>query len=156
MADFRHIVRLRDTDLKGSYVVERALRNIKGIGHTISRAVRIQAGLPDNKKLGDLSDAEIKKLDEVISNFSSLGFRDYILNRRNDLESGENKHLTSTELVLESRNDIAFMKSIRSYKGIRHGAGLKVRGQRTKSTGRKGTSVGVRKKSAPAKAGGAA
>ena len=35
------------------------------------------------------------------------------------------------------------MKKIKSYKGMRHAHGLKVRGQRTKGTGRKGKTLGV-------------
>jgi small subunit ribosomal protein S13 len=38
------------------------------------------------------------------------------------------------------------MKNIKSWKGVRHSLGLKVRGQRTKCTGRTGRSVGVKKK----------
>jgi hypothetical protein len=38
------------------------------------------------------------------------------------------------------------MKKIKTHKGIRHHWGLKVRGQRTKTTGRRGATVGVTKK----------
>jgi small subunit ribosomal protein S13 len=38
------------------------------------------------------------------------------------------------------------MRDIRTWKGIRHSLGLKVRGQRTRTTGRKGRAVGVAKK----------
>jgi small subunit ribosomal protein S13 len=38
------------------------------------------------------------------------------------------------------------MKDIRTWKGIRHSLGLKVRGQRTRTTGRSGKAVGVKKK----------
>ena len=44
------------------------------------------------------------------------------------------------------KSDIDFMTDIRSWKGIRHSLGLKVRGQRTRTTGRKGRAVGVAKK----------
>jgi small subunit ribosomal protein S13 len=37
------------------------------------------------------------------------------------------------------------MRKMRCYKGIRHETGQKVRGQRTKSTGRTGMTVGVKK-----------
>jgi len=43
-------------------------------------------------------------------------------------------------------DDINMMRKIRCYKGIRHETGQKVRGQRTKSTGRTGSTVGVSKK----------
>jgi small subunit ribosomal protein S13 len=38
------------------------------------------------------------------------------------------------------------LKKIRAYRGLRHERGLKVRGQRTKSTGRRGSTVGVSRK----------
>ncbi|HOW33966.1 MAG TPA: 30S ribosomal protein S13, partial [Methanoregulaceae archaeon] len=42
--------------------------------------------------------------------------------------------------------DINLLRKIRCYRGIRHETGQKVRGQRTKSTGRTGLTVGVKKK----------
>jgi small subunit ribosomal protein S13 len=48
-------------------------------------------------------------------------------------------------------DDINRMRRTRSYKGIRHDKGKKVRGQRTRSNGRKGLAVGVvKKREAPA------
>jgi small subunit ribosomal protein S13 len=44
------------------------------------------------------------------------------------------------------KTDIDFMTDIRTWKGVRHSLGLKVRGQRTRTTGRKGRAVGVAKK----------
>jgi small subunit ribosomal protein S13 len=43
-------------------------------------------------------------------------------------------------------DDVNRMRKMRSYRGIRHETGQKVRGQRTKSTGRTGTTVGVKRK----------
>jgi len=48
--------------------------------------------------------------------------------------------------------DIEQMKNIKSWKGYRHAYGLKVRGQRTKTTGRAGKALGVKKKDLQAKA----
>ncbi len=45
-------------------------------------------------------------------------------------------------------DDINLLKKIRAYRGIRHETGQKVRGQRTKSTGRTGLIVGVKRKKA--------
>jgi small subunit ribosomal protein S18e len=44
------------------------------------------------------------------------------------------------------REDLERMKKIRCHKGLRHFWGLKVRGQHTKSTGRRGACMGVVKK----------
>jgi small subunit ribosomal protein S13 len=65
------------------------------------------------------------------------------VNRRKDLRDGDDKHLISNRLTITVKRDIERMKKMRSYKGIRHQLGLKVRGQRTKSTGRGGLVIGV-------------
>ena len=72
----------------------------------------------------------------------------YLINRRNDFETGENKHLTTSDLDLKKEFDIKRLRKIKSYKGIRHAAKLPVRGQRTKSHFRKnrGKSGGIKKK----------
>ena len=66
--------------------------------------------------------------------------------RRRDIESGKDLHKIGSDLALQTRNDIDKMRRIKSWRGFRHTHGLKVRGQRTKTTGRKGKAVGVKKK----------
>ena len=66
-----------------------------------------------------------------------------MLNRRKDPQTGRDLHLLASDLTLAQREDIDIMKETRSWKGERHARGLKVRGQRTKTTARKGRSVGV-------------
>src|SRR5213076_1268622 len=61
-------------------------------------------------------------------------------------------HLTGADVEIRRRDDINRMKMIRSYKGVRHETGQKVRGQRTRSNGRTGLTVGVTKKAALAAA----
>ena len=63
-----------------------------------------------------------------------------------DPETGKDVHLTGSDLDLSVKRDIDLMKEIRSWKGERHARGLKVRGQRTKTTARRGRSIGVSKK----------
>jgi small subunit ribosomal protein S13 len=70
----------------------------------------------------------------------------WMLNRQKDLVTGENKHLLGQDILLTLREDLNTLKKIRCYRGIRHERGLKVRGQRTKSTGRRGSTIGVSKK----------
>ena len=45
-----------------------------------------------------------------------------------------------------NQEDVNRMKKTRSYKGIRHESGHKVRGQRTSSNGRRGSTIGVVRK----------
>jgi small subunit ribosomal protein S13 len=62
--------------------------------------------------------------------------------------TGETKHLFGGDVTLANDEDINLLRKIRCYKGVRHETGQKVRGQRTKSTGRTGKTVGVSKKKA--------
>jgi ribosomal protein S13 len=73
----------------------------------------------------------------------------WLLNRRKDLETGRALHFIGPDLTLRIMADITFMREMRSWKGTRHSLGLKVRGQRTKTTGRSGRVVGVVKKKLP-------
>ncbi|HEU17487.1 MAG TPA: 30S ribosomal protein S13, partial [Methanolinea sp.] len=70
----------------------------------------------------------------------------WMVNRPRDIYTGEKKHLFGTEVLTTLDEDVNLMRKIRCYRGIRHETGQKVRGQRTKSTGRTGTTVGVRRK----------
>ena len=54
--------------------------------------------------------------------------------------------LMGMDLSMTLREDLDLMKKMRSYKGIRHERGLRVRGQKTRSTGRTGAIVGVSRK----------
>ena len=54
---------------------------------------------------------------------------------------------------LKIKEDIQREMKIKSWRGVRHSLGLKVRGQRTRTTGRKGGPVGVARR-AVAEAGG--
>ncbi|MCX6642763.1 MAG: 30S ribosomal protein S13, partial [Candidatus Bathyarchaeota archaeon] len=55
-------------------------------------------------------------------------------------------HLLASDLDMRTKDEIDLMKETRSWKGERHARGIKVRGQHTKTTARKGRSVGVSKK----------
>jgi small subunit ribosomal protein S13 len=74
-----------------------------------------------------------------------------MLNRQKDLVSGEDIHVISNDLIDILRLDVEREKKTRSYRGIRHYLGLPVRGQRTKTSGRGGATIGVSKKKAKQK-----
>jgi small subunit ribosomal protein S13 len=69
-----------------------------------------------------------------------------MVNRPKDVYSGEPKQLFGTDLRMAFDEDVNRMRKIRCYRGILHETGQKVRGQRTKSTGRTGVTVGVKRK----------
>jgi small subunit ribosomal protein S13 len=153
--DFKHIVRIANTDLDGNKAIQQALRKIKGISFMFSSAVCNISGIDGTKKAGVLSEDEIKKLGDIIESPLKFNIPEWLFNRRKDVIDGTTKHLLTGDLKFQQENDIKILKKIKCYRGSRHSAGLPVRGQRTKSNFRKNKgklSLGVKKK-AGAKAG---
>jgi len=144
--EFQHIIRFAGTDVKGTQPVTYALTNVKGIGIKLANAIIEKAGVDPATRMGLLSSAEVEKIQEIITNPVKYDIPIWLLNRRKNLETGKDIHLLSSDLVLQTKNDIDQMKKVRSWKGFRHSYGLKVRGQRTRTTGRKGKAIGVKKK----------
>ena len=144
--EFKHMVRIARRDVDGNKPVVNALADIKGVGVALSGAVCKKMGLDLNQKIGYLSDNKINEIEEAIRDPKKYDVPEWMLNRRNDYETGKTEHLIESDLMMRLRDDLNRMKKIRSYKGRRHEVGLPVRGQRTKSTFRKGSSVGVRRR----------
>ncbi|MGB9135359.1 MAG: 30S ribosomal protein S13, partial [Candidatus Bathyarchaeia archaeon] len=144
--EFRHITRIAEKDLNGTQKVAPALSRVKGIGVSLADSIVRKAGVNPETRLGFLSEQEIEKLEDVITNPTKHGLPEWLFNRQKDLETGKNIHITGSELVLQEKTDIDLMKTTKSWKGYRHSYGLKVRGQRTRCTGRKGKAIGVKKK----------
>ena len=109
--------------------------------NTILNVLKINPG----QRIGYLLPEQIKSIENVIKNPSTSNFPSWFLNRRKDVETGEDKHLITSDIAFTVRNDIEREKTSGSWRGIRHMFGLKVRGQRTRCTGRKGGAVGVAK-----------
>ena len=144
--EFQHIIRFAGTDLEGTQPVTYALTSIKGVGIKLANAVIEKSGISPEARMGFLSSADVEKIEDIITNPVKYGIPIWLLNRRKDVETGNDIHLLGSDLILQTKNDIDQMKKIRSWKGFRHSYGLKVRGQRTKTTGRKGKAIGVKKK----------
>lgn len=142
------VVRILSQDIEGGMSVFSGLTKIKGISWSFANAVCKALEFNKSKKIGSLSNEEIKKITEFVENPDVLPF---ILNRRFEFESGENKHVTGADLDLKKEFDIKRLKKIKSYRGIRHGAGLPVRGQRTKSNFRRQRKKGSGIKKKPKK-----
>lgn len=131
---FKSLIRISNTDIDANSKVYKGLTSIKGISWAVSNAICNKLSLNKNKKISELTEEEIKKIEEFIKNPEIY---DFLKNRQKDLESGISKHLTGADLSLQNEFDIKRMKKIKSYKGIRHSLGQPVRGQRTKSHFRK-------------------
>ena len=146
MEEFRYIVRIIGTDIDGKKKLPYGLLKIKGINKRLADAIVKVSGFNLEMQAGYLSDGDIKKLESIIKDPSRYGVPVWFLNRRKDLETGKDFHLTGPDLTLSNRADVKRMVENRSWKGVRHSLGLKVRGQKTRTTGRAGRVVGVRRK----------
>ena len=143
--DFKYIVRVANTNLDGNATVPQGLTGIKGIGIRLGITITDKLGLPRTKRMGDLTDNEEEKLVNLVEQLNKE-VPPWMVNRRKDFETGEDLHIKSAEIQSVFRDDLNRLKKIRSYRGIRHEQGQKVRGQRTRANGRSGMTVGVMRK----------
>lgn len=144
------IVRIMQKDIEGKCTVYAGLAKIKGVSWSLSNAVCRKLKIPREKKIGSLTENEIKKIEEFLKNPELPGF---LFNRQKDFETGQNKHLTGSNLELRKDFDIKRLKKIKSYRGLRHMLNLPMRGQRTKSHFRRNRAKGsgIKKKNKPQK-----
>ena len=143
---FRDMVRMLATNVDGRKPLYLALCAISGIGRRFAHAVARRAGLDPLRRAGTLTPAEEEKIISIIQNPAEHGIPIWMLNRRFDRATGKDLHWAGTDLSSNLRNDIERMKKMKMKRGIRHSFHLKVRGQCTKSTGRRGVAVGVERK----------
>jgi small subunit ribosomal protein S13 len=140
--DIRYFVRIGQTDLDGTKSVERALTELNGIGTRAARVITEKAGVDRRATFGALDDDVIENVVEHVESFAD-DVPEWMVNHQKDYFSGESTHEIGNDLQLTRRQDINRMKMIDSYRGVRHKRGQKVRGQRTKSTGRTEGTIGV-------------
>ena len=147
-SNFREKVFFRKlrSQVDGNSKVEHGLTQIRGIGRRFAQAIVRIAEINPDMRIGAIPEKDLNRLEEIILDPVTNGVPAWMVNRKNDLVTGENLHIIGNKLELSVKRDIDRMKRIRSYKGVRHHQGLKVRGQKTKSTGRHGLVVGVVRK----------
>jgi len=143
---FKEIIRILRTNIDGTLPIQFGLVKIKGVGLRFSQALLRIANIDPTIRIGLISEKDIKRIEEIIEDPIKNGIPNWMVNRQKDLRTGEYLHITGPRLELTVKRDIERMRRLRSWKGYRHGFGLKVRGQRTRSTGRKGLVVGVIRK----------
>ena len=144
-------------DIPGEKKMLIGLTQIKGIGHSFATAILDTLKINTNSNIGNLTESDVQAIEKLITDPVSGNFPAWFLNRRKDIETGANLHLLTSDIPFTLRNDIERERITASWRGYRHLSGLKVRGQRTRTSGRKGGAVGVAKggMAAPVKKGGA-
>lgn len=142
---FKHVVRIADTDLDGNKPLLFALTGVTGIGIRMAQCIINELNLDPEKKIGELEEENIKKLKKFIEQEIEK-LPPWLLNRRKDPHSGKDLHLLAKDVELARMLDVDNLIKIRCYRGMRHARGKKVRGQRTRTTGRRGRTIGVQRK----------
>jgi small subunit ribosomal protein S13 len=143
--EYRHIVRIVGNDIPGERKIIIGLTQIKGIGYNFATAITDTLKINTNSNIGNLTDANVQAIEKLITDPIGGNFPIWFLNRRKDIETGGDLHLLTSDIPFTLRNDIERERITASWRGYRHLSGLKVRGQRTRTSGRKGGAVGVAK-----------
>ena len=144
--DFQQLLRILNTNVRGEHKVMFALTAIRGVGRRFSNIICKKADVDMNKRAGELTKEEIDKLVDVMQHPLSYKVPVWFLNRKRDIKTGTNSQLIANQLDTKLREDFERMRKIRNHRGLRHMWTLRVRGQHTKTTGRRGRTVGVSKK----------
>ncbi|MDQ4067192.1 MAG: 30S ribosomal protein S13 [Thermoproteota archaeon] len=160
-SEYKHILRIAGKDIEGGKKLIVALSKIKGVGYNFAQVLIQSLNINPNMRVGFLTENDIREIEQAISNPARAGIPQWYLNRKKNIDDGSNNHVITSDLDFAASNDIEREKLVMSWRGYRHMFGLRVRGQCTRTTGRRGGAVGVKKVkampgAAPAAPGGAA
>ena len=143
--DFSYILRMANSDIDGLRPIAIGLTSIKGVGMRTSHQICRLAGIDGKTLGGHLSDDEQDNLRSAIDDYATT-VPWWLVNRQRDLGTNEDAHIVAMEVKMTRDDDISRMAGIKAYRGMRHRSGHKVRGQRLRSNGRKGSTLGVERK----------
>jgi len=113
--------RVAGVDIPGEKRIDVALRRIYGIGPYRARQILTTVGIDPSVRANRLTEDEISRIAGVI----------------------ESNYVVEGQLRRQIQQNIARLRDIRCYRGLRHMRGLPVRGQRTRTNAR--TRKGPRK-----------
>ena len=108
------MARIAGVDLPREKRIEIGLTYVYGIGRVSSNKILAQAGVNPDIRVRDLTDDDVKKIQEVV----------------------DETMVVEGDLRREIALNIKRLQEIGCYRGIRHRRGLPVRGQKTKTNAR--------------------
>ena len=126
--------RVQGVDIPGNKPIEYSLRSIFGIGPATAIAVLETAGIERTRRTHTLSEEDLATIAKAITATKM---------RPEQTRTEDSTILTEGELRMRLKEDDKRLRSIKSYRGLRHARGLPVRGQRTQTNAR--TRKGPRK-----------
>jgi small subunit ribosomal protein S13 len=108
------VARVAGVNIPTQKRVEIGLTYIHGIGHRTAKEICAKGGIPPEKRVNDLSDAEVMRIREII----------------------DKEYKVEGDLRREVAMGIKRLMDLGCYRGLRHRRGLPVRGQRTHTNAR--------------------
>ena len=144
-SQYENLIRILGNDMPGENKTLIGLTQIRGIGYMFANSMLQILKINPDSRIGTLSADQVSSIEKMIQDPKSQNFPTWFLNRQKDIETGDDMHLVTSDIAFNLRNDVEREKGVFSWRGYRHMYGLKVRGQRTRCTGRKGGAVGVAK-----------
>lgn len=145
-SQMQDIIRMFNTNINGRAKVIRALTGIKGIGLRISTLLCKKAGIDMSLRAGEVPQEQLDQIAVILADPQSYGIPEWLLNRQRDTFTGKSTQLIANQVEADYRLYLERAKRIKHNRGLRLLRGLKVNGQRLKSNGRKGKTMGVSKK----------
>jgi ribosomal protein S13 len=119
-----------------------ALCQIKGIGRRFANIIAKKAEIDLQKRAGELTEDEIEHLKLIINQPLQFNIPSWFLNNQKDHRDGKDTQVVSNALDSKFRDHMERIKKIKLHRGLRHQWGIRVRGQHTKTTGRRGKITG--------------
>lgn len=105
------------------------------------------SGVNPTEMIGNLPESTVEGIEQTLAALPER-VPTWMVNHPADYATGTIHHYFGADLETAGRDDVNLMRMVRTYKGVRHERGQKVRGQRTRSNGRTGMAAGVLKKAA--------
>ena len=144
-SEYENLIRIIGNDIPGEKKTLIGLTQIRGLGYMFANSILQILKINPDSRIGTLSAEQVSSIEKIIEDPKSANFPTWFLNRQQDVETGADLHLVTSDIAFNIRNDVEREKGVFSWRGYRHMYGLKVRGQRTRCSGRKGGAVGVAK-----------
>jgi small subunit ribosomal protein S13 len=110
----QHVARIAGVNIPTQKRVVIALQYIHGIGRRFAKDICTKVGIPEQRRVNELTDAEVLQIRETID-------RDFAV---------------EGDLRREVAMNITRLMDLGCYRGLRHRRGLPVRGQRTHTNAR--------------------
>ena len=141
-----NLVRIMGTGVNADLSLVFGLSKVKGIGVMFANALCHSLGFDKNSKISELSEKDIEKIEEFLSNpKKSTDIPTWLLNQRKELETGEDHHIVTKDIDYTELQLMRRIGKLKTYKGLRRRLKLTVRGQRTKSNFRRNKTLAAMK-----------